>query len=118
MEFVLLAQLTSLLVHQPPTELLAYQDSIYPLHGPTVLLVHSEFQDVPLQQPPKFVLLDTMLLQSLDLMLLVLLVQLLEMLLLVTMLPMLLLVNQDLTQLTELVNLAQLMLTLVMEELS
>jgi hypothetical protein len=60
--------------------------------------------------------MDTMLLQSPDLMLHVMLAQLPETLLLVIMLPMLLAVNQDSMLSMDLVKLAHLMLNHVMEE--
>lgn len=78
MEFVLHAQLTLLLVLQPQTELLVYQDFIYQLHGPIVLLAQQELLNVHLPHPSKLALVDIMLLQLLDLMLLVPLVHLLE----------------------------------------
>lgn len=118
MEFVPLVQLISPPVLQPPTELLAEEDSSYLLHGPTVLLVQLELLPVPLLPLSKNVTTDTTLPQLLDSMLPVPLVQAQEMLLPVITLLMPLLVNQDSTPSTDLVLLVHLTLTLVTEELS
>lgn len=94
-EFVLLAQLTSLPVLPPLTELPVEMDSTYPLHGLTVLLAQPEL--LPVLPPLTLYLVnqDIMLPQSVDLKSLVLHVQLTEILLLVTKLIMLSPVNQD-----------------------
>lgn len=118
-ESVLPVQLTSLLVLPQLSELPVYQDSINPLHNPTVLLVQSEPLFVLQLLLYKLVYQDIMPLQPEDLTLVVLLAQPQELISLPAITKTtLLLVFQDLAQSTEFVILAQLMLILVTDKSS
>lgn len=115
-EFVSNVQLDLPPVPQPPTELLAYQDSTYQLHLLLVPDAHHLLLLVHQLLPSNHVYQPSMLPQLPDLMLPVLLAQPPTTLLNVTMLNMLPDVNQDSIQSTVLVLLAQLTLFHVVDK--